>query len=145
MNLLIDQATLGDDPELQGVYPSMYNNFLASWIMSSQDGLEWFWPGIFKYYDMFSIQGWADWFLDFLSLLFFFAPVQFLYRLIAGDWYWLAPENDNQIDMNELFPVVPEVPDPYDFTYFMNREGPDCNGNVAVGNYCFCEDQGFFC
>jgi hypothetical protein len=66
--------------------------------------------------------------------------------LITGDWYWLAPENDNTIDMNALFPKDhPDGPDPYDFTIFLNREGPDCNGNMDVGNYCYCADQGFFC
>ena len=144
MNFLIDLVFI-QDPELAGTYPTMYNNFLTGWIMSSQEGLEWFWPGIFKYYDMFSVQGWIDWFWDFTSLVLFFAPIQFLWRLFSDDWTWLSPENDNIVDMNALLPLFPSEPDIYDFTYFINREGPDCNGNVGMGNYCFCEPQGFYC
>lgn len=103
MTFSIDLLFVSDE-ELKGTYPTMYNNFLTSWIMSTQGGLEWFWPGIFKYYDMFTVQGWFDWFADFLSITFFFAPIQLLGRLISGDWYWWAPENDNTIDMNALIP-----------------------------------------
>ena len=44
-------------------------------IMSGEDDfwLEWFWPAIFKYYDMFTVQGWMNWFWDYLSILFFFS------------------------------------------------------------------------
>lgn len=144
MNFLYDAIAI-NDPELVGTYPSMYNNFLTSWIMSTELGLMWLWPGIFKYYDMFSVQGWLDFFIDFLSINFMFAPIQLMVRLISGDWYWLAPESDNTINMNAIFPKEGEAFDPFDFTYFLNREGPDCNGNQGMGNYCFCEDQGFHC
>ena len=70
----IDLVSISDS-ELKGTYPTMYNNFVTSWVMSTQLGLEWFWPGIYKYYDMFSVQGWLDWFWDFVSLIFFFAPI----------------------------------------------------------------------
>ena len=54
MTFSIDLLFISDE-ELKGTYPTMYNNFLTSWIMSTQGGLEWFWPGIFKYYDMFTV------------------------------------------------------------------------------------------
>lgn len=139
------------EPNLVGTYPSMYNNFLTSLIMSDEWALEWLWPGIFKYYDMFSVQGWANWFYDFLSIISFFYTIQFMGRIFSDDWYWLAPENDNSIDMNALFPVSVEateeevVFDPFDFSKFEGKKGPDCNGNMGVGNYCFCEQEGFHC
>jgi len=55
----IDSVSI-NDPELIGTYPTMYNNFMTQWIMSTEWALQWFWPGVFKYYDMFSVQGWLD-------------------------------------------------------------------------------------
>ena len=81
----------------------MYRNWLTGMIMSTDWSLIWIWPSIFKFYDMFTIQGWMDWFWDYLSLLSGFWTIQVSVRLFSDDWYWLAPENDNDIDMNRLF------------------------------------------
>ena len=132
------------DPEQVGTYPSMYNNFLTSWIMSADWALDWIWPGVFKWYDMFTVQGWMNWFWDFLSLNFFFWPVQFIGRLITEDWYWLAPEVGNDVDMNRLF-VIEDDFDPYNYSHYAEKNGYDCNGNFGYGNYCYCSSQGFEC
>jgi len=100
---LIDSIFI-NDPAMVGTYPSMYNNFLTQLIMSTEWALNWLWPGVFKYYDMFSVQGYNNFLLDFLSLTFGFSPIQFWGRVFTGDWYWLAPENDDTVDMNALFP-----------------------------------------
>lgn len=64
--------------------------------------------------------------------------------MATDDWYWLAPENGNNIDMNRLFPIE-EVFDKYDYAHFINKEGSDCNGNFGLGNYCYCDTYGFEC
>lgn len=74
MNYTLDDLFI-EQPDEAKTYPSMYRNFLTSLIMATDWGLDWIWPGIFKYYDMFSIQGWNNYFWDFLSLITFFWPI----------------------------------------------------------------------
>lgn len=93
---------------------------------------------------MFTVEGWNDWFWDFLSTVSGYWMVQVIGRLMNSDWDLWAPENNNDINMNRLIPIEDDF-DPYDFTSFMDKEGPDCNKNMGVGNYCYCEQEGFHC
>ena len=55
------------DSKYKGAYPDMYANWFCQMFMSSVDNINFF--GIFKYYDMFTLRGHFDWFIDFLSLI----------------------------------------------------------------------------
>ena len=38
------------------------------------------------------------------------------------------------------------LPDRWNADYWTQLEnGIDCNGNVGMGNYCYCESQGYIC
>ena len=75
------------DPNLIGTYPDMYNNWICLLFMSNIDYTIF---GIFKYYDMFSLRGNFDFFVDTLSLLFLFSweMIKVFIRWNSGNWQY---------------------------------------------------------
>ena len=139
---LIDLITYGNDPETQGYFPSLYNNWFAAMFMDSDNPY-----GLFKYWDMFTLQGFDNWFYTALIITFFpwWEFYQSILRYTADDWSIGTPESTNNVNKNRLLDYVNWV-DPYDFEYWSNLEdGVDCNGNIGQGNYCFCPSQGYVC
>ena len=132
-----------NNPSTKGVKFSMYDNILTAFFMQNQD-LMW---GPFQWYDMFSLDGFQDWFMD--SIMFHFFPWYMIsygfIRQQTNDWTIGTVERNNQIDKNRIFGRIPEA-DPYDFKYWSTKEdGVDCNGNVGYGFYCYCPSQGYQC
>lgn len=59
--LIWDWLTIWDENQI-GTYPSMYNNFIAQMFLYDQPTIEFF--GVFKWYDLFSVRGFDNWFWD---------------------------------------------------------------------------------
>lgn len=102
------------------------------------------------WYDMFSWQGFNNWWWDCFGLNFLgiWEVIKAFVRDGGGtgtDWTWLQSSLDDPVDKNSLLPQL-IVPDRYDFNYWSSQEnGIDCNGNVGKGNYCYCPSQGYIC
>ena len=121
-----------------GTFPHMYQNSFAEYFLRSRTIIEMF--SVFKWYDMFSLRGFDNWWWDAVVLV--HAPwwkvVEAFVRLDRGDWYYWTNEANNDIDMNRLWPIE-QATNPDDTEYLQNREhGRDCNGNVGQGLYCYC-------
>lgn len=64
--------------------------------------------------------------------------IQGFIRQGRNDWTYGTWERYNPIDKNRIFRGR-DLADPYDFGYWSTKpDGRDCNGNVGLGNYCFC-------
>lgn len=101
--------------------------------------------GPFQWYDMFSFDGFQDWWVD--SVMFHLFPwyeiAEGFIRQQANDWTIGTVERNNQVDKNRIFGRIPEA-DPYDIKYWSTKQdGVDCNGNVGYGYYCYCPSQGY--
>lgn len=101
MNLatwFIDLISMAFQTPRYSVFPSMYNNALAKSILQSEDTI---W-GPFKYYDLFTIQGLYQYYLDRFFINFFF-PLELTFAIIRDvekDWNilrtdFLMPTNKN--------------------------------------------------
>ena len=135
-----DTFTYWGDENYSGMKPHMYDNWFSKFLMSNPIGM-------YKYYDVFSVQGFRNWFTD--ALLLQFIPGWELYKVLIrqlrNDWSYDTVENNDSIDMNRLF-IQRQFADPYDYNYWSSKEdGIDCNGNVGNGYYCFCPSQGYNC
>ena len=121
----------------------MYNNWFAGLFMN---GILW---GPFRFYDVFTMMGWMNWFWDGLALIFipWWEVIEAIVRSISTNWQWNATETGNYIDKNRLFNWSTNLlVDPYDYKYWSTRpDGIDCNGNRGYGNYCYCPSQGYQC
>jgi len=133
------------DPKKMGLYPHLYSNKLAAFFLEDKPMLELF--GIFKWYDMFSIRGFDNWFWDAFTLVFipWYDLLMLLFRIYDKNWSFGATEENNNIDMNRLFAIEGEH-DAFDYNYYSNKaDGQDCNANYGKGYYCFCRKEGFRC
>lgn len=66
-------------------------------------------------------------------------------RSISGDWTYGTLESYNNVNKNRYLPYFYWV-DPYNYDYWTTKsDGVDCNGNVGLGNYCYCPSQGYTC
>mmetsp|Transcript_12776 Transcript_12776/g.21593 ORF Transcript_12776/g.21593 Transcript_12776/m.21593 type:complete len:171 (-) Transcript_12776:142-654(-) len=121
----------------------MYNNWFTKLFMEDPDKIS----GIFQWYDMFSLQGFDNWFWDSLAVIFiiWWEIIEASQRSDLNDWSYATIELNNFIDKNRLFDRDVII-DPYDFNYWSNKvDGVDCNGIVGLGNYCYCPSQGYNC
>jgi hypothetical protein len=106
--------------------------------------------GPFKWYDMFSWTGFANWWWDVfgVNFLFMWELIKALVRDGLGngsDWTWLDSKLDDPVDKNLPLPYL-FPPDRFDYNYWSSLEfGIDCNGNIGKGNYCYCPSQGYIC
>lgn len=132
------------DQERWGHYPSMYNNTLSRFIMD-QENVESV-VGPFKWYDMFSFTGISQYFFE----VFWLDEFWYIEIILAGiRWYlsdWtFATGITAPPDRNNIIPASLQ-PGRNDRTYWTTKEdGIDCNGNVGLGNFCFCPSQGYIC
>jgi len=130
-------------PATQGIRPTMYNNWFTKLFMGGGSG-PW---GPFKWYDLFSLAGWFDWFFDSLALIIipWWELIEAIFRSDKGNWGFMSSELDNNVDKNRIL-LWNKTPftDPYDFGYWSSRDqGKDCNGNVGQGYFCYCPSQGY--
>lgn len=156
----IDYFRFLNDPARQGFRPQMYDNWFTKLFMGDPNRI---W-GAFQWYDMFSWQGFDDYFWD--SIAFLLIPWWEIYeayqREASGDWTYGTVELNNFVDKNRIFcQSLTNDPsdfwnwsifcqnsfvDPYDFYYWStNPNGIDCNGNLGYGYYCYCPSQGYNC
>ena len=102
---------------------------------------------MWAWYDVWSLQGYLNWWGDHFMIKWF--PLWELYEALVrqgrNDWTYGTVELNDPIDMNRLFRDSQRA-DPYDYQYWSTKpDGVDCNGNVGMGNYCFCPSQGYNC
>jgi hypothetical protein len=93
------------DPNIKGTYPDMYNNWLCQIFMANVDNTIF---GIFKYYDMFTLRGNFNYFVDLLSLIFLslWEIIKVFIRLDTGNWQYETVEQYDNIDMNRILTTV---------------------------------------
>lgn len=108
------------DPNKLGTYPSMYNNWFTELFMQDPSNI---W-GAFEYYDLFTFNGWLNWYLDTLMLNYFWwiEIIKGIIRYSIPDWTYDTPESRNFIDMNRLFASDLDA-NPFDKEYWENRDG----------------------
>lgn len=125
-----------EDPYLQGLYPSMYENDFTKSIMEDPDK---FW-GPFVYYDMFSWNGFWNYFWDQqgLNWVLWWELIKAFVRDGENDWTWGQSWTDDFIDKNRIFPEIIPV-NVQDYNYWSSIDnGYDCNGRPGKGHYCYC-------
>ena len=111
----------------KGIRPTMYNNWFTKLFMTKN-----MW-GPFKWYDVFTLQGFLVWLIDGLSLTFipWWELIEAIIRSDKKDWSWNIINWTNFVDKNRIFrwkktPLL----DPYDYSYWSTRQkGVDCYGN----------------
>jgi hypothetical protein len=64
---VMDAFQYNGDVNTKGLKPSMYDNWLAKMFMQTQDKMF----GIFVWYDVFSMRGFLNWFLDSVTFMIF--------------------------------------------------------------------------
>ena len=140
---IIDWITYANDQSKQALRPSMYNNWFTGLFMADPSKIS----GAFKWYDMFSVQGFDNWFWDSISFILipWWEVIEADQRAKANDWTLNTVELMNYVDRNRFYDMTTEI-DPYDYNYWSTRpDGVDCNGNVGYGYYCYCPSQGYNC
>ena len=100
------------DPDLIGTFPSMYQNALASEIMSMQNGNKLWGP--FVWYDMFTWRGLWNFIEDafWLDIAVWWEVMKAMTRATTNDWQYETVELKNFVDMNRLW-VPDDYIDPY--------------------------------
>lgn len=128
-----------EDADMWAHYPTMYLNFIAEMYLKEQDyeaGV----LGPYKYYDMFSLNGYWQFICDcLLNLIPFYYVGYWQARSAIGDYREMQmwPIFDS-VDHNRL--NLGSGADPWDYAYWSVQPfGFDCNGNMGEGLYCFCE------
>ena len=121
----------------------MYTNDFAKSIMEDPEKT---W-GPFVYYDMFSWNGYWNYFWDQqgINWIVWWELIKAFVRDGEGDWTWGQSWTDDFIDKNRIFPEIIPV-NRYDYNYWSSIEnGYDCNGREGKGYYCYCPSQGYIC
>jgi hypothetical protein len=103
--------------------------------------------GPFIYYDLFSWTGLSNYMWDQFFLITTFIPQVIIAAIRDGnqDWSFWQSWTANSVDKDNILPEI-FPPDRFNKDYWTSIDtGIDCNGNVGMGNYCYCESQGYIC